>query len=202
MKRNNYNYLSDLIAENGFFKSFNTLYSTDFQYLFGENLTADDIEIFDNIVLDSKGDKTLTNFYQRLFDSTTTTKSAIVTMIVKKAYRLFGENWKSIKDSIDKIKNMNIESPISYTKEITQDIDGENGNTNKVYAYDSENAVNDSANTSTEDKTIETTETKNSSGNRLPSEVAEKQFDFIKYNNLLEIIIDDFVNICCLNIYD
>ena len=202
MNRNNYNYLSDLIAENGFFEKFNTLYSTDFQYLFGENLTTDDIEIFDNIVLDSKGDKTLTNFYQRLFDSTTTTKSDIVSMIVKKAYRLFGENWKSIKDSIDKIKNMNIESPISYTKEITQDIDGENGNTNKVYAYDSENAVNDSANTSTEDKTIETTETKSFSGNWLPSEIAEKQFDFIKYNNLLEIIINDFVNICCLTIYD
>ena len=202
MNRNNYNYLSDLIAENGFFEKFNTLYSTDFQYLFGENLTTDDIEIFDNIVLDSKGDKTLTNFYQRLFDSTTTTKSDIVSMIVKKAYRLFGENWKSIKDSIDKIKNMNIESPISYTKEITQDIDGENGNTNKVYAYDSENAVNDSANTSTEDKTIETTETQSFSGNRLPSEIAEKQFDFIKYNNLLEIIINDFVNICCLTIYD
>lgn len=201
MNRNNYNTFGDLTKNGGIFAKYNALYSTETKEIFGDDITTADIETIDNIMFDKYFDRTLKGFYQTMYDDEEITENNIIEMICKKCKMLFNTQWVAIKNSIDKVINSDVEKPFNYVKSITQDIDGENGTTNKVFAYDSETAVNDNSNSFTEDKTIETTETQNYSANTFVSDNAKKQFNFIKYNNLLDMIFEDVINICCLDIY-
>lgn len=201
MNRINYNTFGELVENGGIFAKYNTLYSTDVQAIFGDDITTAEIVTIDNVMLDKYFDRTLKGFYQSMFDKPDVTKDSIIEMICKKCHILFNSQWIAIKNSIDKVLNTDVEKPFSSSTSTEQTIDGETGNINKVYGYDSENAVNDNSNSATEDKTIETTETKEYSGTIFITGNAEKQFNFVKYNNLLDMIFDDVINECCLDIY-
>jgi len=122
--------------------------------------------------------------------------------IVSIADKYFYNNWLSFKQSIETAFNSNITKPLESEKTIESQKTGNNETQNKLNAFDSSTASDtDRADNSYTDN-FSTTETTHYSNGKTPAENAKKQIDFAKNNDLIDLIINDVVSICCLDVYD
>ena len=172
----------------GFFAKYNELNQAHFQSLFGENLTASDIETLDFCLSDLYGAR----FLQSRFNDVFNNKSAneCMTRIVAISDRMFFENWLDTKRAIEKALTTDLENPLTSTR------NGENATVNKVNAFDSETAVDSDESSHTY------SETKTYSNGKTATQNAKSQIDFSRNNDFLEIIINDVLSVACTSVYD
>lgn len=172
----------------GFFAKYNELNQTHFQSLFGENLTASDIETLDFCLSDLYGAR----FLQSRFNDVFNNQSANVCMarIVAISDRMFFENWFDTKRAIEKALTTDLEKPLTSTKS------GENSTENKVNAFDSETASD------SDESSHSYSETTTYSNGKTATQNARNQIDFSRNNDFLEIIINDVLSVACTSVYD
>ena len=173
---------------NGFFTKYNELNQAHFKNLFGDNLTASDIETLDFCLSDLYGAR----FLQSRFNDILNNQSASECMlrIVVISDRMFYENWLDTKRAIEKALTTDLEKPLVSSR------NGENATENKVNAFDSETAVDSDESSHTY------TETKTYSNGKTATQNAENQIDFSRNNDFLEIIINDVLSVACTSVYD
>ena len=194
-----YTTIGDVNDIKGFFEKYNDVNNTHFVSLFG-NPTESDIETLDFILSDVFGGKVLIQKYADIYNN----RGADVLMgrIVSVADKYFYNNWLSFKQSIETAFNSNLSKPLESEKTIETEKTGENETQNKLNAFDSSTASDtDRADNSYTDN-FSTTETTHYSNGKTPTENAKKQIDFTKNNDLIELIINDVVSICCIDVYD
>ena len=191
--------IGDINDISGFFQKYNTINNTHFVSLFG-NTTESDIETLDFILSDVFGGKVLTQKYADIFNKSGA--DVLMGRIVSIADKYFYNNWLSFKQSIETAFNSNISKPLESEKTIETQKTGKNETQNKLNAFDSLTASDtDRADNSYNDN-FSTTETSHYSNGKTPTENAKKQIDFTKNNDLIELIINDVVSICCIDVYD
>ena len=191
--------IGDINDISGFFQKYNTINNTHFVSLFG-TVTKSDIDTLDFILSDVFGGKVLIEKYTDIFNKSGA--DVLMGRIVSIADKYFYNNWLSFKQSIETAFNSNISKPLESEKTIETQKTGKNETQNKLNAFDSAIASDtDSADNSYTDN-FSTTETTHYSNGKTPTENAKKQIDFTKNNDLIELIINDVVSICCLDIYD
>ena len=191
--------IGDINNISGFFQKYNTINNTHFVSLFG-NATESDIESLDYILSDILGGKVLIQKYADIFNKSGA--DVLMNRIVSIADKYFYENWLSFKQSIETAFNSNLSKPLENVKTIETQKTGKNEIQNKLNAFDSATASDtDSADNSYTDN-FSTTETTHYSNGKSPTENAKKQIDFIKNNDLIELILNDVVSICCIDVYD
>ena len=191
--------IGDINDISGFFQKYNTINNTHFVSLFG-NVTESDIETLDFILSDVYGGKVITQKYSDIYNKSGA--DVLMGRIVSIADKYFYNNWLSFKQSIEMAFNSNLSKPLESEKTIKTQKTGVNETQNKLNAFDSATASNtDSADNSYTDN-FSTTETTHYSNGKTPTENAKKQIDFIKNNDLIELIINDVVSICCIDVYD
>ena len=194
-----YTTIGDINDIKGFFEKYNTVNNTHFTALFGTP-TESDIETLDYILSDVFGGKVLIQKYADIYNN----RGADVLMgrIVSVADKYFYNNWLSFKQSIETAFNSDLSKPLESEKTIETEKTGENETQNKLNAFDSSTASDtDRADNSYTDN-FSTTETTHYSNGKTPTENAKKQIDFTKNNDLIELIINDVVSICCIDVYD
>ena len=172
----------------GFFAKYNELNQTHFQNLFGENLTASDIETLDYCLSDLYGARFLQSRFNDVFNNQSA--SECMTRIVAISDRMFFENWLDTKRAIEKALTTDLEKPLASTR------NGENSTENKVNAFDSEIASD------SDESTHSYSETKAYSNGKTATQNAENQIDFSRNNDFLEIIINDVLSVACTSVYD
>lgn len=172
----------------GFFAKYNELKQAHFQSLFGENLTADDIETLDFCLSDLYGARFLQSRFNDVFNSQSA--SECMTRIVAISDIMFFENWLDTKRAIEKALTTDLEKPLVSSRS------GENATENKVNAFDSETA-------SDSDESSHTySETTTYSNGKTATQNAINQIDFSRNNDFLEIIINDVLSVACTSVYD
>lgn len=172
----------------GFFAKYNELNQTHFQSLFGENLTADEIEVLDFCMSDLYGARFLQSRFNDIFNNQSA--SDCMSRIVSISDRMFFDNWLDTKRAIEKALTTDLENPLTSTR------NGENATENKVNAFDSETAVDSDESSHTY------SETKTYSNGKTATQNAESQIDFSRNNDFLEIIINDVLSVACTSVYD
>lgn len=191
--------IGDINDISGFFQKYNTINNAHFVSLFG-SLTEHDIETLDFLISDVFGGKVLTQKYSDINNESGA--DVLMGRIVSIADKYFYNNWLSFKQSIETAFNSSISKPLESVKTIETQKTGENETLNKLNAFDSSvSSDTDSADISYSDN-FSTTETTHYSNGKTPAENAKEQIDFVKNNDLIELIINDVVSICCLDIYD
>ena len=191
--------IGDINDISGFFQKYNTVNNTHFVSLFGSP-TESDIETLDFILSDVYGGKVLTQKYADIFNKSGA--DVLMGRIVSIADKYFYNNWMSFKQSIETAFNSNISKPLESEKTIETQKTGKNETQNKLNAFDGSIASDtDKADNSYTDN-FSTTETTHYSNGKTPAENAKKQIDFTKNNDLIELIINDIVSICCIDVYD
>ena len=191
--------IGDINDISGFFQKYNTVNNTHFTSLFGTS-TESDIEALDYILSDVLGGKVLIQKYADIYNKSGA--DVLMGRIVSIADKYFYNNWLSFKQSIETAFNSNISKPLESEKTIETQKTGNNETQNKLNAFDSLTASDtDRADNSYTDN-FSTTETTHYSNGKIPSENAKKQIDFAKNNDLIELIINDVVSICCVDVYD
>ena len=191
--------IGDINDINGFFQKYNTINNTHFVSLFG-NVTESDIESLDFILSDVFGGKVLIQKYADIYNKSGA--DVLMGRIVSIADKYFYNNWLSFKQSIETAFNSNLSKPLESEKTIETQKTGKNETQNKLNAFDSVTASDtDKADNSYTDN-FSTTETTHHSNGKTPTENAKKQIDFTKNNDLIELIINDVVSICCIDVYD
>ena len=191
--------IGDINDISGFFQKYNTVNNTHFTSLFGTS-TESDIEALDYILSDVLGGKVLIQKYADIYNKSGA--DVLMGRIVSIADKYFYNNWLSFKQSIETALNSNISKPLESEKTIETQKTGNNETQNKLNAFDSSTASDtDRANNSYTDN-FSTTETTHYSNGKTPTENAKKQIDFTKNNDLIELIINDVVSICCIDVYD
>ena len=191
--------IGDINDISGFFQKYNTINNTHFVSLFGSP-TESDIDTLDFILSDVLGGKVLIQKYADIFNKSGA--DVLMGRIVSIADKYFYNNWLSFKQSIETAFNSNLSKPLESEKTIETQKTGKNETQNKLNAFDSATASDtDSADNSYTDN-FSTTETSHYSNGKTPAENAKKQIDFIKNNDLIELIINDVVSICCVDVYD
>ena len=191
--------IGDVNDISGFFQKYNTINNTHFVSLFGSP-TESDIETLDFILSDVYGGKVLIQKYSDIFNKSGA--DVLMNRIVSIADKYFYNNWLSFKQSIETAFNSNISKPLESEKTIETQKTGKNETQNKLNAFDSSTASDtDKADNSYTDN-FSTTETTRYSNGKTPTENAKKQIDFTKNNDLIELIINDVVSICCIDVYD
>ena len=191
--------IGDVNDISGFFQKYNTINNTHFVSLFGSP-TENDIETLDFLLSDIFGNKVLIQKYSDIFNESGA--DVLMGRIVSIADKYFYNNWLSFKQSIETALNSNLSKPLETEKIIETQKTGTNETQNKLNAFDSSIASDtDSADNSYTDN-FSTTETTHYSNGKIPTENAKEQIDFVKNNDLIELIINDVVSICCLDIYD
>lgn len=191
--------IGDINDISGFFQKYNTVNNAHFVSLFGSP-TESDIETLDFILSDVFGGKVLTQKYTDIFNKSGA--DVLMGRIVSIADKYFYNNWLSFKQSIETAFNSNISKPLESEKTIATQRTGKNETQNKLNAFDSVTASDtDSADNIYTDN-FSTTETTHYSNGKTPAENAKKQIDFTKNNDLIELIINDVVSICCIDVYD
>lgn len=172
----------------GFFAKYNELNQAHFQSLFGENLTASDIETLDFCLSDLYGARFLQSRFNDVFNNHSANEC--MTRIVAISDRMFFENWLDTKRAIEKALTTDLEKPLASSRS------GENSTENKVNAFDSETA-------SDSDESAHTyLETTTYSNGKTATENAKNQIDFSRNNDFLEIIINDVLSVACTSVYD
>ena len=191
--------IGDINDISGFFQKYNTVNNTHFTSLFGTS-TENDIETLDYILSDVLGGKVLIQKYADIYNKSGA--DVLMGRIVSIADKYFYNNWLSFKQSIETAFNSNISKPLESEKTIETQKTGNNETQNKLNAFDSVTASDtDRADNSYTDN-FSTTETIHYSNGKIPAENAKKQIDFTKNNDLIELIINDVVSICCIDVYD
>ena len=191
--------IGDINDISGFFQKYNTVNNTHFTSLFGTS-TESDIKTLDYILSDVLGGKVLIQKYADIYNESGA--DVLMGRIVSIADKYFYNNWLSFKQSIETAFNSNISKPLESEKTIETQKTGNNETQNKLNAFDSATASDtDRADNSYTDN-FSTTETTHYSNGKTPTENAKKQIDFIKNNDLIELIINDVVSICCIDVYD
>ena len=194
-----YTTIGDVNDISGFFQKYNTVNNTHFTALFG-NHTESDIETLDFILSDVFGGKVLIQKYADIFNKSNA--DVLMGRIVSIADKYFYNNWLSFKQSIETAFNSDLSKPLESEKTIETEKTGENETQNKLNAFDSSTASDtDRADNSYSDN-FSTTETTHYSNGKTATENAKKQIDFTKNNDLIELIINDVVSICCIDVYD
>ena len=183
----------------GFFKKYNTVNNIHFVSLFGTPAESD-IESLDYILSDVFGGKVLIQKYTDIYNKSGA--GVLMNRIVSIADKYFYNNWLSFKQSIETAFNSNISKPLESEKTIETQKTGKNETQNKLNAFDNSIASDtDSADNSYTDN-FSTKETTHYSNGKTVAENAKKQIDFTKNNDLIELIINDVVSICCIDVYD
>lgn len=187
--------IETLQISKGFFETYNTEKHDHFIALFGEGVTADDINALDNLLIDTQGDRFLLKRYADLFNKS----GATVTQnrLVENCDRLFFESWQAVKESIIKALASDVSKPLEYSRHLETSRD--NDNINKVYSFDSATPANDNA--SETDETVTTDETIKKDNGKTASENARKLIDFTRNNDFLVIILSDIAQNIALSIY-
>ena len=191
--------IGDVNDISGFFQKYNTVNNTHFTSLFGTS-TESDIEALDYILSDVLGGKVLIEKYADIYNKSGA--DVLMGRIVSIADKYFYNNWLSFKQSIDTAFNSSISKPLESEKTIETQKTGNNETQNKLNAFDSSTASDtDKADNRYMDN-FSTTETTHYSNGKTPAENAKNQIDFTKNNDLIELIINDVVSICCIDVYD
>lgn len=172
----------------GFFAKYNELNQTHFQNLFGENLTASDIETLDYCLSDLYGVRFLQSGFNDIFNNQSA--SDCMARIVSIADRMFYEKWVDVKRAIEKALSTDLEKPLINSK------NGENSTENKVNAFDSETASD------SDETTHSYSETSTYSNGKTATQNAENQIDFSRNNDFLKIFINDVLSVACTSIYE
>lgn len=183
MNRVNYTTLAEINETTGFFTRYKAMFSERFVELFG-NITAGEITDLDNLLTDIFGDRYIDNCYQIILDN----GGAVMDRIIKRCNSMLFDGWLAVKTSIDKVLNSDVEKPLKSTKTI------ENTSTNNENSFDSTTPADVSGND------FSGTETSTYSNGKTPAENATKLFDFVKYNDFLQIVLKDVADVATLNI--
>lgn len=187
--------IETLQTSKGFFDTYNIIKHDHFIVLFGVEVTDDDINALDNLLIDTQGDRFLLKRYRDMFIKSGA--DATQNRIVENCDRLFFDSWKAIKDSISKTLTSDVSKPLGYSRHVETKRD--NDNLNKVYSFDSETPANDNA--SEIDETITTKETIEKDNGKTTSENAKKLIDFTRNNDFLDIILSDIAQNIALSIF-
>ena len=191
--------IGDINDISGFFQKYNAVNNTHFTALFGTPAESD-IESLDFILSDVFGSKVLIQKYVDIYNKSGA--GVLMGRIVSIADKYFYNNWLSFKQSIEIAFNSNISKPLESEKTIETQKTGKNETQNKLNAFDSSTASDtDRADNSYNDN-FSTIETTRYSNGKTPTENAKKQIDFTKNNDLIELIINDVVSLCCVDVYD
>lgn len=172
----------------GFFAKYNELNQLHFQSLFGENLTASDIETLNFCLSDLYGARFLQTRFNDVFNNQSANEC--MTRIVAISDRMFFENWLDTKRAIEKALTTDLEKPLASSR------NGENSTENKVNAFDSETASD------SDESSHSYSETTTYSNGKTATENAKNQIDFSRNNDFLEIIINDVLSVACTSVYD
>ncbi len=191
--------IGDINDISGFFQKYNTINNTHFVSLF-ESPTESDIEALDFILSDVFGGKVLIQKYADIFNKSGA--DVLMGRIVSIADKYFYNNWLSFKQSIETAFNSNISKPLESEKTIETQKTGQNETQNKLNAFDSSIASDTDKIDNSYNDNFSTTETTRYSNGKTPTENAKTQIDFTKNNDLIELIINDVVSICCIDVYD
>lgn len=191
--------IGDINDISGFFQKYNTINNTHFVSLFGSP-TESDIETLDFILSDVYGGKVLIQKYADIFNKSDA--DILMSRIVSIADKYFYNNWLSFKQSIETAFNSNISKPLESEKTIETQKTGQNETQNKLNAFDSPIASDTDKTTNSYVDNFSNTETTRYSNGKTPTENAKTQIDFIKNNDLIDLIINDVVSICCIDVYD
>ena len=183
----------------GFFQKYNTVNNAHFISLFG-TVTESDIDTLDFILSDVFGGKVLIQKYADVYNKSGA--DFLMGRIVSIADKYFYNNWLSFKQSIETAFNSNISKPLESEKTIETKKTGQNETQNKLNAFDSSIASDTDKADNRYTDNFSTTETTRYSNGKTPVENAKKQIDFTKNNDLIELIINDVVSICCVDVYD
>ena len=191
--------IGDVNDISGFFKKYNTINNAHFVSLFGSH-TENDIETLDFLLSDIFGSKVLTQKYADIYNESGA--DVLMGRITSIADKYFYNNWLSFKQSIETALNSNLSKPLETEKTIETQKTGNNETQNKLNAFDISTASDTDRTDNRYSDNFSTTETTHYSNGKTPTENAKKQIDFTKNNDLIELIINDVVSICCLDIYD
>ena len=191
--------IGDINDISGFFQKYNTVNNTHFTSLFGSS-TESDIETLDYILSDVLGGKVLIQKYADIYNKSGA--DVLMGRIVSIADKYFYNNWLSFKQSIETAFNSSISKPLESEKTIETQKTGNNETQNKLNAFDSSTASDTDKADNRYTDNFSTTETTHYSNGKTPAENAKKQIDFTKNNDLIELIINDVVSICCIDVYD
>lgn len=204
--RTSYKTIGELNDASGFFTRYKDVNSTNFILLFGD-LTENEIIDLDNLLTDVQGEKILLEKWQDVFEK----QNAVSAMnrIVKTANLLHFDAWKAIKDAVDAGLETDVTKPLTETETIEQTTSNENENgetvDNKVYGFDSQTASDDTTSettgSSSDSGSLDRTKTTAKSNGKLASENAKKVIDFARYNDYLNIVINDISEIMGLAVY-
>ena len=191
--------IGDINDISGFFKKYNTANNTHFVSLFGTPAESD-IETLDYILSDVFGGKVLIQKYTDIYNKSGA--DVLMGRIVSIADKYFYNNWLSFKQSIETAFNSNISKPLESEKTIETQKTGQNETQNKLNAFDSSIASDTDKSDNSYTDNFSTKETTHYSNGKTAAENAKKQIDFTKNNDLIELIINDVVSICCIDVYD
>ena len=191
--------IGDINDISGFFQKYNSVNNTHFTSLFGTS-TESDIETLDYILSDVLGGKVLIQKYADIYNKSGA--DVLMGRIVSIADKYFYNNWLSFKQSIETAFNSNLSKPLESEKTVETQKTGNNETQNKLNAFDSLTASNTDKSDNSYTDNFSTTETTRHSNGKTPTENAKKQIDFVKNNDLIELIINDVVSICCIDVYD
>ena len=191
--------IGDINDISGFFQKYNTVNNTHFTSLFGTS-TENDIKTLDYILSDVLGGKVLIQKYADIYNKSGA--DVLMGRIVSIADKYFYNNWLSFKQSIETAFNSNISKPLESEKTIETQKTGNNETQNKLNAFDSSTSSDTDRADNRYTDNFSTTETTHYSNGKTPTENAKKQIDFTKNNDLIELIINDVVSICCIDVYD
>ena len=191
--------IGDVNDIKGFFYKYNDVNNIHFVSLFG-NPTESDIEALDFILSDVFGGKVLIQKYADIYNKSGA--DVLMGRIVSIADKYCYDNWLSFKKSIETAFNSNISKPLESEKTIKTQKTGENETQNKLNAFDSSTASDTDKSNNIYTDNYSTTETTHYSNGKTAAENAKNQIDFTKNNDLIELIINDVVSICCIDVYD
>lgn len=184
-----------LQTSKGFFDTYNTIKHDHFIAIFGEEVTTNDVNALDNLLIDTQGDRFLLKRYADMFIKSGA--NATQNRIVENCDRLFFDSWKATKESIIKALTSDVAKPLEYNRHVETKRD--NDNLNKVYSFDSATPANDNA--SETDETVITDETTKKDNGKTASENAKKLIDFTRNNDFLDIILSDIAQNIALSIF-
>ena len=191
--------IGDVNDIKGFFDKYNNVNNAHFVSLFG-NITESDIKALDFILSDVFGGKVLIQKYADIFNKSGA--DFLMGRVVSIADKYCYDNWLSFKQSIETAFNYNLSKPLESEKTIETKKTGENETQNKLNAFDSSIASDTDRENNSYIDNYSTTETIHYNNGKTPAENAKKQIDFTKNNDLIELIINDVVSICCIDVYD
>ena len=198
--------LATALENNGFFTVYKTVNNEHFIELFG-NLTESETTDLDNLLVDVYGDSLILERFSDIYNKSGALPC--VTRLVKSCDRMFYNQWKKIKETINSGLLDDLSNPLTEEKTISQtgtnNTDNSNTTTNKVYAFDSntpsDNGKTEFSGSSDNSTTIQRTETTSKSNGLLKAENAKKVIDFARYNDFLAMVLSDIKISACLSIY-